>query len=408
MQYLQDCPPVAQSEQTHALESRPRAQWNMYSSKPQLSHDIGKHRDFQMPQNANMSSPLLRVDVPSVYRPVSCEAVIMGTFASRSDIRSPTSTGTDVATTTTSVDGGAIDPLTWSQNVQYQQPPALGYAAQSQSGNSLFWPQLAQSSFSSTDSGSFAAQYSALQSRSGPETNIAWQTQPDWNHTTHCPFCHRWVAWPQHNLGMVDAGRATQTFQAIDQGISNSASNVTFPAPNDLRPTAPAIGAPACNKILRGMQYADAQGNLNSQTWSEVTSVESATSIASDSSVASTADSAESPAYFQEANASTDARGNHNGTDPGKYCNASTHNSDCHDSSEAKDDFLVQARLQGMAYKKIKEKGHFQEAESTLRGRFRCLTKAKKQRVRQPRWTEDDVSLQSMELHVMFLILITG
>ncbi|OCK92355.1 uncharacterized protein K441DRAFT_614568, partial [Cenococcum geophilum 1.58] len=45
-----------------------------------------------------------------------------------------------------------------------------------------------------------------------------------------------------------------------------------------------------------------------------------------------------------------------------------------------------------MSYKEIRQKGGLQAAESTLRGRFRALTKARKDRVRKPVWTERDVS----------------
>ena len=60
--------------------------------------------------------------------------------------------------------------------------------------------------------------------------------------------------------------------------------------------------------------------------------------------------------------------------------------------SESKDAFLVQCKLSGMSYKEIKEKGQFSEAESTLRGRFRTLTKRKEHRVRKPEWHGSDVS----------------
>jgi hypothetical protein len=46
-----------------------------------------------------------------------------------------------------------------------------------------------------------------------------------------------------------------------------------------------------------------------------------------------------------------------------------------------------------MTYKEIRRKGGFIEAESTLRGRFRTLTKHRDARVRKPEWTENDVSL---------------
>jgi hypothetical protein len=59
---------------------------------------------------------------------------------------------------------------------------------------------------------------------------------------------------------------------------------------------------------------------------------------------------------------------------------------------EAKDKFLVEARLLDVSYKDIKRLGNFTEAESTLRGRYRTLTKKKEHRVRDPQWTNIDVS----------------
>ena len=59
---------------------------------------------------------------------------------------------------------------------------------------------------------------------------------------------------------------------------------------------------------------------------------------------------------------------------------------------DAKDIFLVQSKLAGMSYKDIRKQGGFTEAESTLRGRFRTLTKAKSARVRKPEWDNNDVS----------------
>ncbi|RDL40674.1 uncharacterized protein BP5553_00653 [Venustampulla echinocandica] len=60
---------------------------------------------------------------------------------------------------------------------------------------------------------------------------------------------------------------------------------------------------------------------------------------------------------------------------------------------EAKDDFLVRSKLAGMSYKEIRRLGKFTEAESTLRGRFRTLTKHKTARVRKPEWNENDIRL---------------
>jgi hypothetical protein len=59
---------------------------------------------------------------------------------------------------------------------------------------------------------------------------------------------------------------------------------------------------------------------------------------------------------------------------------------------DAKDDFLVRSKLAGMSYKEIRRQGKFSEAESTLRGRFRTLTKHKAARVRKPEWDGNDVS----------------
>lgn len=60
--------------------------------------------------------------------------------------------------------------------------------------------------------------------------------------------------------------------------------------------------------------------------------------------------------------------------------------------SHSRDAFLIQCKRRGMSYKDIKKIGGFEEAESTLRGRFRTLTKRKEQRVRKPQWKEKDVS----------------
>jgi hypothetical protein len=57
-----------------------------------------------------------------------------------------------------------------------------------------------------------------------------------------------------------------------------------------------------------------------------------------------------------------------------------------------KDEYLVQSKLAGMTYKEIRKQGSFTEAESTLRGRFRTLTKPKEARVRKPEFQEIDVS----------------
>ncbi|KAM0142195.1 hypothetical protein ACHAO1_001408 [Botrytis cinerea] len=65
------------------------------------------------------------------------------------------------------------------------------------------------------------------------------------------------------------------------------------------------------------------------------------------------------------------------------------------DNRFEQNNFLVSSRQAGMSYKAIRSNGNFTAAESTLRGRFRTLTKDKKDRVRQPKWTENDIQLLS-------------
>ena len=59
---------------------------------------------------------------------------------------------------------------------------------------------------------------------------------------------------------------------------------------------------------------------------------------------------------------------------------------------QARDRFIVACRERGMTYREIKKAGRMHEAESTLRGRHRVLTKSKAQRIRKPQWTEKDAS----------------
>ena len=58
---------------------------------------------------------------------------------------------------------------------------------------------------------------------------------------------------------------------------------------------------------------------------------------------------------------------------------------------ERRDQYLLDRREEGYTYKDIKVMGNFSEAESTLRGRVRVLTKDRSERVRRPVWTEGDV-----------------
>lgn len=66
-----------------------------------------------------------------------------------------------------------------------------------------------------------------------------------------------------------------------------------------------------------------------------------------------------------------------------------------------KDEFLVQSKRAGMTYREIRRKGNFTEAESTLRGRYRTLTKDKNARVRKPEFLDNDVScFQSSNVYI--------
>ncbi|KAJ5731439.1 uncharacterized protein N7483_005947 [Penicillium malachiteum] len=75
-------------------------------------------------------------------------------------------------------------------------------------------------------------------------------------------------------------------------------------------------------------------------------------------------------------------------------------------SDDARNSLLVEWKRSGLSYKDIKRLGKFKEAESTLRGRFRTLTKAKEQRVRKPKWQEKDVSFNFRLPYCNFDLLI--
>jgi hypothetical protein len=59
---------------------------------------------------------------------------------------------------------------------------------------------------------------------------------------------------------------------------------------------------------------------------------------------------------------------------------------------KADDEILLDGKKNGLTYKEIRKKLHTKCAESTLRGRYRSLTKARKDRVRKPVWRRIDVS----------------
>lgn len=64
---------------------------------------------------------------------------------------------------------------------------------------------------------------------------------------------------------------------------------------------------------------------------------------------------------------------------------------------DERDKFLLDMREEGFTYKEIKKMGGFTEAESTLRGRVRVLTKDRSERVRKPVWSEKDVCIHLLQ-----------
>ncbi|ERF70257.1 hypothetical protein EPUS_00445 [Endocarpon pusillum Z07020] len=73
-----------------------------------------------------------------------------------------------------------------------------------------------------------------------------------------------------------------------------------------------------------------------------------------------------------------------------------------HHRATIKDRELIRWKKQGLSYKEIKARGGFNEAESTLRGRYRTLTKPKHLRVRKPEWQQKDVQilLEAVDRHL--------
>lgn len=75
---------------------------------------------------------------------------------------------------------------------------------------------------------------------------------------------------------------------------------------------------------------------------------------------------------------------------------STTPDHDCYDAQRRREDrMLLQLRARGMNYRDIKRVMNTNVAESTLRGRWRSLTKVKKDRVRKPVWKPKDVSIGS-------------
>ncbi|KAF2709546.1 hypothetical protein K504DRAFT_455253 [Pleomassaria siparia CBS 279.74] len=66
---------------------------------------------------------------------------------------------------------------------------------------------------------------------------------------------------------------------------------------------------------------------------------------------------------------------------------------------DEEDKILLEGKAGGLTYKEIRKKMQTRVAESTLRGRYRSLTKDRKNRVRKPVWTEKDLQLLREIVH---------
>ncbi|KAG9257136.1 uncharacterized protein F5Z01DRAFT_455334 [Emericellopsis atlantica] len=65
------------------------------------------------------------------------------------------------------------------------------------------------------------------------------------------------------------------------------------------------------------------------------------------------------------------------------------------DARHRRDQVLLDGRRAGLTYAEIKKRHNLSEAESTLRGRHRTLTRNPEHRVRKPQWTRRDVSVSA-------------
>lgn len=72
---------------------------------------------------------------------------------------------------------------------------------------------------------------------------------------------------------------------------------------------------------------------------------------------------------------------------------------DSHTERKADDQILLDGKKDGLTYKEIRKRMYTKCAESTLRGRYRSLTKARQDRVRKPVWQKKDVSRDMLDVY---------
>ncbi|KAM6527813.1 hypothetical protein FALCPG4_008853 [Fusarium falciforme] len=72
-------------------------------------------------------------------------------------------------------------------------------------------------------------------------------------------------------------------------------------------------------------------------------------------------------------------------------------------SRASRDQYLIDRRADGYTYREIKQAGGYAEAEPTLRGRWRTLTKEPEQRLRKPKWEQHDLEMLRVESLCFFV-----
>ncbi|CAI7654855.1 unnamed protein product [Penicillium viridicatum] len=219
---------------------------------------------------------------------------------------------------------------------------------------------------------------------SGPSEDGGWQTHNSYSahlsvHNTYTspnecnqPAPH--IYGPSHGVHMPSFGPIPMTLApSVPTGPMNHISH--FPV---CGPYVPSIEVPQYQPEPHPMFLARPQ-TISSDTEFGFPDQKSAKSLSSSFS-SSTNEEGQSPQQSGEDQASIEA-GLH--------------------YTDERNTFLIDCKRRGLSYKDIKRVGGFKEAESTLRGRYRTLTKSKDQRVRKPKWQDKDIRLlcQAVTIH---------
>lgn len=219
--------------------------------------------------------------------------------------------------------------------------------------------------------------------------------------SSQCQYCHKWVSRPSYTQEPT-LGLAASQSSAVNQQNNGLRSPLDFSIPQDAKLQVNTAVA-ASEKSDRGtagnpqMQWnvCGSASSRGDRSTSQETFISDRTSTSTSTNADTTNAGQVSAFYAPPSRASNDdvTHAKRPSTAEKPRTEHPHNRSKNRDRLDEKDRFLLKARLQGITYREIKATGHFHEAESTLRGRFRCLTKTKTQRVRQPHWTETDVSI---------------